>query len=64
MNRVNILEKCSIASRTVRYSSNLQQKISLIEDIVGRKILGAQKYAAAATLREEIGMLEMRLRIG
>ena len=39
------------------------KRLQQIENGVGRKILGAPKYAAVATLRGEIGMSEMRTRI-
>ena len=39
------------------------KKLQRIENGVGRKILGAPKYAAVATLRGELGMSEMRSRI-
>ena len=50
-------------SSVVNFTETEIKKLQQIENGVGRKILGAPKYAAVATLRGEIGMSEMRSRI-
>ena len=57
-NRKNVLEEHSITSHTIAYGTSVIpipdceiKRLQQIENGVGRKILGAPKYAAVATIR-------------